>query len=64
MPHQPVSVTGAGMRRVWVANEGASFVTVVDPDTNTAAGVIDLVGASSDVVFSLDGSRGVRDAHA
>ena len=49
---------GAGTRRVWAANAGtASAISVINPDTNTSVGTIDLPAPALDIAFSPDGTR-------
>ena len=52
------AVTGAGTRRVWAANAGTSTaISIINPDTNTSAGTINLFTPAADIAFSPDGLR-------
>jgi YVTN family beta-propeller protein len=52
------AVTGAGTRRLWAANAGTNAaLSVLDPDTNTSIGTINLEAPAYDIAFSPDGVR-------
>ncbi len=49
-------VTGAGSRRVWVANAGTTdAISFIDPDTQLLVGTLTLADVAQDVAFSPDG---------
>jgi uncharacterized repeat protein (TIGR01451 family) len=51
-------VTGDGTRRVWAANAGSeAAISIINPDTNTAVGTINLFAPAYDIAFSPDGLR-------
>ncbi len=52
------AVSGAGTRRLFIADEGIpGGISVIDPDTDTSLGTIDLAAPADDVTFSPDGQR-------